>query len=53
MIDWENPSISTVHADGSFSKKGDFAIKISAMVEAQDNTGFIAVVKRAIDNKKR
>ena len=42
------------HADGSqFIKKANFAFKLVAMVEAQDNTGFLAEVQKAIDKKQR
>ena len=36
--------------DGSRSaSKGDFAIKLIALVEAGSNTGYLALVKRRID----
>ena len=50
FIDWENASLSTVKKDGSRStSKGDFAIKLTASVEAGSNTGYLAIVKRRID----
>lgn len=40
--------------DGKTSDvKGDFAIKLTAMVEAGANTGYMAKVKRTIDGKTR
>ena len=35
------------------NKKSDFVIQLSAMVEAGDNTGFLATVKRAIDGQQK
>lgn len=50
FIDWENASIATLRKDGSRSaSKGDFAIKLTALVEAGSNTGYLALVKRRID----
>ena len=50
FIDWENASISTVRKDGSRSaSKGDFAIKLTTLVEAGSNTGYPALIKRRID----
>lgn len=38
-IDWDSASIGTILKDGSKShSKGDFAIKLTAMVEAQSHT---------------
>ena len=50
FIDWENASISTVRKDGSKStSKADFAIKLTYLVEAGSNTGYLAFVNRRID----
>lgn len=51
---WDDPAIHLQQNDGSLSiKKSDFALKLSAMVEAGDNTGFLANVKRAIDGQQK
>ena len=53
-MDWDSPSIGTVLKDGTrSSSKGDFAIKLTAMVEAQNHTGYLALVKRRIDDKEK
>ena len=33
--------------------KSDFSIKLDMMIEAQQNTGYLATVKRAIDGEQR
>ena len=51
---WDEPAIHLQQNDGCLSnKKSDFAIKLSAMVEAGENTGFLANVKRAIDGQQK
>ena len=46
--------MSVQNADGSrTSKKADFAIQLSGMVEANENTGYLADAKRAIDGKRK
>jgi len=53
-MDWDDPALYIQQNDGSRSlKKADFAIRLSAMVEAEDNTGFLAIVKRAIDGREK
>ncbi len=43
-----------VQKDGSLSdSKGDFAMKLTSLVEAGGNTGYMAVVKRSIDGSER
>ena len=40
--------------DGQRSEsKGDFAIKLDALIEANEKTGYLATVKRAIDCEER
>ena len=40
--------------DGQWSEsKGDFAIKLDALIEADEKTGYLATVKRAIDCEER
>ena len=50
-VDWDNPCINIRHNDGSVTRKSDFAISLEALVEAKENTGFLATVKRSIDLK--
>ncbi len=46
--------IYLVQKDGSLSNsKGDFAIKLTYLVEAAGITGYMAAVKRRIDNSER
>ena len=52
MVDWDTPSI-VKHADQSRSSKSDFAIKLVAMMEAAENTGYLADVQRAINGKRK
>ncbi len=52
-IDWESPSVKCIARDGKKSlNKGDFAIKLDMLVEAQAKTGYFATVKRAIDKRE-
>ena len=54
MIDWVTPSITTLLRDGSPSNsKGDFAMKLTALVEAGGSTGYLALVKRHLDGKEK
>lgn len=49
-VDWDSASIKTIEKNGTDSKsKGDFAIKLTALVEAGSGTGYLAKVKRRID----
>ena len=47
--------MGTIHGrDGQRSEsKGDFAIKLDALIEANEKTGYLATVKRAIDCEER
>ncbi len=43
-----------LNKDGSLSdSKGDFAIRLTSLVEAGGNTGYMASVKRKIDQDER
>lgn len=53
-VEWDSPSIGTIHRDGSRSEsKGDFAIKLETLIEADSKTGYMATVKRAVDSEER
>ena len=53
-VDWVLCETGIVRKDGTKSDaKGDFAITLTAMIEAGANTGFLADVKRAIDGERR
>lgn len=53
-VDWEECAIRTVNTHGSKSEsKGDFAIKVTTLVEAGSNTGYLCTVKRHIDKEER
>ena len=53
-IDWDAPSVGTINRDGSFSEsKGDFAIKLEMLVEADAKTGYMATVKCSVDKEER
>ena len=53
-MDWDPPAVGTVTKNGVKSEpKGDFAISLEALVEAGINTGFLAMVKRAVDGKTK
>lgn len=53
-VDWEAASVGTCGRDGVRSEsKGDFAIRLDALIEADSKTGFMATVKRAIDGEER
>ena len=45
FVDWENSSIGTVTRDGKRHSHGDFAVKLTCMVEAASHTGYLAEVK--------
>ena len=47
----EVPSVGNILGVRSRSK-GDFAIKLTAMVEARSHTGYLALVRRRIDKKE-
>ena len=53
VVDWNNPGVCIKHSDDTTSRKSDFAIQLVALVEAGENTGYLADVERAIDKKKR
>ena len=43
-----------VGKDGAHSEsKGDFAIKLEALIEAGSKTGYLATIKQAIDEEQR
>lgn len=54
LIDWES---ATIKLGGQTKRlaisKGDFAIRLTAFVEAGDKTGYTALVKRAFDKTER
>ena len=50
--DWVN-AVSGVVKGGNKEAKTDFAIKITAFVEAGNSTGYLADVKREHDGKTR
>ena len=53
-VDWDEPSIGTVLRDGKHSEsKGDFAIKLEMLIEADAKTGLMATVKRNVDKEER
>ena len=53
-IDWSPPCIGIVNRDGSKSdQKGDFDIRLDTLVQANAYTGYLATVKRAIDESER
>ena len=53
-VNWNSASIGTVLKGGILSSsKGDFAIKLTALVEARSQTGYLALVKRRIDDKEK
>ena len=41
-----------MHRDGSYEPKSDFSLKLDMLVEAEENTGYLCTVKRAIDKKE-
>ena len=46
--------MGTLGRDGIRSEsKGDLAIKLDVLIEADSKTGFMATVKRAIDGEER
>ena len=52
-MEWDPPAVGTVSKDGSHSDKGDFAIKLKSLIEAGAKTGYLAIVKRAVDCQER
>ena len=53
-VDWDDPSICVKASDGTItSKKSDFAIELNALIEAGENTGYLANVQRAIDGTRK
>ena len=52
VVDWNNPGVCIRHSDDTTSRKSDFAIQLVALVEAGENTGYLADVERAIDKNK-
>ena len=53
FIDWDPPSVGLLKNGSRSEPKGDFAIALKALVEAGANTGYLAVVKRAVDGKTK
>ena len=54
MVDWDKCGVFLRHSDGSYSSpKCDFAIQLVALVEARENTGYLAEVKRSIDGERK
>ena len=50
-VEWGSAS---VYKDGSHSEsKGDFAIKLETLIEAESKTGYLATVNRDIDGEER
>ena len=53
-VEWASPSVGTIHRDGSYSgSKGDFAINLESLIEADSKTGYMATIKRAVDSEER
>ena len=53
-MDWSPPCIGVLNKDGSRSdQKGDFAIRLDTLVQADANTGYLATVKRGVDERER
>lgn len=53
-MDWNPPCIGVLNRDGSKSDQmGDFAIQLDTLVLADANTGYLATVKRGIDERER
>ena len=50
---WGSPSVGTVLRDVRSESKGDFAIKLETLIEADTKTGYMATVKRAVDGEER
>ena len=46
-------SFGIMHRDGSYEPRSDFSIRLDMLVEAEENTGYLCTVKRAIDKKER
>ena len=54
VVDWDQCGVFLRHNDGTYSsKKCDFAIQLVSLVEACENTGYLADVKRSIDGKRK
>ncbi len=50
FVNWEDASVHVVLKSGEHSNiKADFAIKLTGMIEAGSNTGYMALVKRRIN----
>ena len=53
-VEWDPPAIKVVSKDGTKSEaKGDFAIELYKLVEAETQTGYLTWVALAIDCEKR
>ena len=53
-MDWSPPCIGVLNKDGSRSdQKGDFAIRLETLVQVDANTGYLATVKRGVDESER
>ena len=51
-MDWER-GISGVLKGSTSTAKNDFAMKITAFVEAGNNTGYMCILKREHDGKTK
>ena len=52
-MDWSPPCIGVLNKDGSRSdQKGDFAIQLDTLVQADANTGYLATVKGELMREK-
>lgn len=52
-VDWEGGGFGYALRDGSFDCKSDFAIRLTMLIEAEEKTGYMCYVKRAIDGQER
>ena len=53
-MDWDQCGVFLRQNDGTYSsRKCDFAIRLVSLVEAGENTGYLADVKRSIDEKRK
>lgn len=52
-MDWEKGVSGIISKSGVYSIKNDFAMKILCFIEAGNNTGFLASVKREHDGKTK
>lgn len=52
-MDWEHGTFGIIHRDCTYEPKSDFSINLYCLVEAEEKTGYLCNVKRAIDGKER